>query len=211
MSDIQDLTMVLSAIELTQVRGERRLFSNLSFEVNAGCTLWVRGENGSGKTSLLRTICGLSLPESGQILWNHGNIRELANAYRASLTWVGHLSGVKLDLTPLEHLQFESTRQKHSSGVSLIETLEQIGLQQHTHLPCRFLSQGQLRRVALARLWLSTTPLWILDEPFTALDESGILAVEASIQKHLKQGGVVVIASHRPPDLHPLTVNELVL
>ena len=211
MLNSSNLQAKLSGINLSQVLGARELFSNLMFELQTGEILLVRGANGCGKTSLLRIICGLALPESGTVFWDKKNIHEQPSEYRTILTYVGHRAGVKLDLTPEENLQLVAVNQAQENRLSIETTLDQLGLRKQTHLQCRYLSQGQLRRVALGRLWLSGTLLWVLDEPFTALDDKGITDMEILLEAHTRLGGMVVMASHRVPLLRDATITELVL
>jgi len=211
MLNSSNLQVKLRGVDLAQVLGTRELFSNLMFELQTGEILLVRGANGCGKTSLLRIICGLALPESGTIFWNNKNIHEQPSEYRTILTYVGHRAGVKLDLTAEENLQLVAVNQAQENSLSIETTLDQLGLRRQAHLQCRYLSQGQLRRVALGRLWLSGTLLWVLDEPFTALDDNGTTDMESLLERHAKQGGMVVMASHRVPLLRDVTITELVL
>ena len=211
MLNSSNLQAKLSGVELSQILGARKLFSNLMFEIQTGEVLLIRGANGCGKTSLLRIICGLALPESGVVLWDNKNIHQEPSEYRTILTYVGHRAGVKLDLTPEENLQLAAVNQAQENRLSIETTLDQLGLRKQTHLQCRYLSQGQLRRVALGRLWLSGTLLWVLDEPFTALDDNGIADLETLLETHTRHGGMVVMASHRVPLLRDVTINELVL
>ena len=211
MLNSSNLQAKLSGVELSQILGARKLFSNLMFELQTGEVLLIRGANGCGKTSLLRIICGLALPESGVVRWGNKNIHQEPSEYRTILTYVGHRAGVKLDLTPEENLQLAAVNQAQENRLSIETTLDQLGLRKQTHLQCRYLSQGQLRRVALGRLWLSGTLLWVLDEPFTALDDNGIADLETLLETHTRQGGMVVMASHRVPLLRDVTISELVL
>ena len=151
---------------------ERQLFSDVSVTVKPGSLLAVVGENGSGKTSFLRMLCGLLSPDRGVILWQGKEIRQLKELYSAQLTYVGHLNGIKDELTPVENLKVSACLAgDESSGAIVQKALEAVGLGRSVHrLPTRVLSQGQKRRVTLARLWLSTRPLWLLDEPFASLD-----------------------------------------
>ena len=211
MLNSSNLQAKLSGVELSQILGARKLFSNLMFELQTGEVLLIRGANGCGKTSLLRIICGLALPESGVVRWGNKNIHQEPSEYRTILTYVGHRAGVKLDLTPEENLQLAAVNQAQENRLSIETTLDQLGLRKQTHLQCRYLSQGQLRRVALGRLWLSGTLLWVLDEPFTALDDNGIADLETLLETHTRQGGMVVMASHRVPLLRDVTISELML
>jgi heme exporter protein A len=190
---------MLQAVALSCSRGERRLFSDVNVTVTPGTLLAVVGENGSGKTSLLRMLCSLLSPDRGTILWQGEDIRQLKELYSAQLTYIGHLNGIKDDLTPVENLTISACLAgDESSGALAQDALEAVGLRRSVHrLPTRILSQGQKRRVALARLWLSTRPVWLLDEPFTSLDVAATSYVTQRLQSHLRHGGMVVVATHQ--------------
>lgn len=190
------MTALLSAQGISLVRGERRLFRSLEFALNGGELLLVEGPNGSGKTSLLRLISGLMEPDDGAIRWNGTPIRRIAQDYRAVLVWLAHKTGFKQDLTLVENLRFEQALRPaatHTFG----DVLARLDLAALTALPMRALSAGQQRRVALARLLLSSARLWILDEPFTNLDRDGRALVGELIGSHLAAGGLCVAASHQ--------------
>ncbi len=194
---------MLQAVTLSCRRGERRLFSDLNVKVEPGTLLAVVGENGSGKTSLLRIFSSLLPPEEGSILWDGEDIHQLKELYSGQLTYIGHLNGMKDDLTPVENVM--SAMALAGEACSRIEAqaaLEAIGLKRPIHrLPSKVLSQGQKRRVALARLWLSTRPLWLLDEPFTSLDAASTGVVTQRLHMHLQRGGLAVIVTHQEVDL----------
>jgi len=202
---------MLELVNLGCQRGERRLFSNLSVAINPGKLVAIAGENGSGKTSLLRMLCGFLPPEQGTILWQGKNITEWREMYAAQLTYVGHLNGLKEDLTPVENLQFSATiAGEHLPDGAAREGLEAVGLRAQVHgLPTRVLSQGQKRRVTLARVWLSTRPLWILDEPFAALDERATRLLTQRFQAHVNTGGMVVMATHQEVAIAPHSVQHM--
>ena len=154
---------------LSCVRGDRTLFCDLAFDLEAGELLHLKGENGSGKTTLLRALAGLLLPESGEIRWHGENIRRLREEYSRHLLYLGHLNGIKGDLTAVENLRIAAVLDGFRLTESRAwEVLGEIGLRGHEDLPSKHLSQGQKRRVALARLLVNRASLWILDEPFTA-------------------------------------------
>jgi len=202
---------MLQAVTLSCRRGERRLFSDLTVNVEPGTLLAVVGENGSGKTSLLRIFSSLLPPEEGSILWNGEDIHQLKELYSGQLTYIGHLNGIKDDLTPVENVMSAMTLAGEvCSRIGAQEALAGIGLKPLIHrLPSKVLSQGQKRRVALARLWLSTRPLWLLDEPFTSLDAASTSAVTQRLHAHLQRGGLAVIVTHQEVDLPAERVHRL--
>lgn len=189
---------MLSAQGLSCLRGSRLLFNNVGFELNAGGLLYVLGENGSGKSSLLRMLCGLLTPEEGAVFWNGKKIKEDAESYLSNLTYLGHLNGLKDDLTALENLQTNA----RMAGIQASEqfamaALTAIGIARCAFLPARVLSQGQKRRVALAGLWLANTKLWILDEPFAALDVASVEVLAARLGAHVAEGGMAILTTHQ--------------
>ena len=189
---------MLTAKGLACVRGDRLLFKDLGFVLEAGSLLYVLGENGSGKSSLLRMLCGLLMPEQGEILWAGKSIKRHAEQYLPNLKYLGHLNGLKDDLTALENLQMGAriAGQDVTAAAALV-ALTAIGIARCANLPVRVLSQGQKRRVALAALWLSRSPLWILDEPFAALDVAATEVLAARISEHLAAGGMTILTSHQ--------------
>jgi heme exporter protein A len=189
---------VLTVTGLCCTRGGRSLFKSLAFAVHAGQLLHVQGRNGSGKTTLLRTLCGLLPITSGQINWCGQSLTDLADDYYRDLLYIGHLNAIKDDLTGLENLQIAMRlAEQQPSTAQLQHALTQIGLTHYHDVPCRFLSQGQKKRVALARLALTTAPLWILDEPFTALDYEAVDYVRWQLANHLQTGGLVILTTHQ--------------
>lgn len=192
-----NLKAQLSIHDLACVRDDRILFEGLNFSLEKGQLLHINGHNGSGKTSLLRILCGLSLAESGEIYWQGDPIDNQYDSYLNELNYIGHHPGIKADLSALENLQ---TARAMSSqpllNIDLDEVLDTVGLYGFEDIPARQLSAGQKRRVALARLWVSSAKLWILDEPFTALDKKGIKMVEDKLLEHADNGGIAILTSH---------------
>ncbi len=189
---------MLSVSNLSCSRGDKRLFSGVSFSLQAGQWLHLEGDNGVGKTSLLRLVCGLSALEQGEISWQGQSTVKNPEAFRADLAYLGHQLALKEDLTPLENLQADAAvAGRNLSKQEALTALSQLGLRGREHLPVRVLSQGQKRRTALARLWLSTAKLWILDEPFVALDTAAQNALSAVIHRHLARQGMVLLTSHQ--------------
>jgi heme exporter protein A len=190
---------MLEAVDLTCERGERLLFERLSFTAENGTLLRIAGPNGTGKTSLLRIMCGLLEATAGEIRWKGGNIRRLREEYWKDLVYVGHLNGVKDDLTVRENLRVSvRVAGRHATEPRIAQGLDAVGLAGFEDTMARFLSQGQRRRVALARLYVSeAVPLWILDEPFTALDVRGVANLSALIARHIEGGGTAVLTTHQ--------------
>ncbi len=193
---------MLTATNLACVRGDRRLFADLGFTLESGGRLHVSGENGSGKTSLLRMLCGLSPPEAGEIRWQGETISHLGDEYRKAVLYLGHHNALKEELTAQENLRISAAL----AGVAVedeegVELLGRVGLAGREELPVRFLSQGQKRRVALARLLWSPAPLWVLDEPFVALDSAAVTWLAEIIATHLAAGGMAVLTSHQEVDI----------
>ncbi|MDX1594390.1 MAG: cytochrome c biogenesis heme-transporting ATPase CcmA [Gammaproteobacteria bacterium] len=191
-------------------RGERRLFTALDFAVASGELLHVRGPNGCGKTTLLRALCGLLLPQAGEILWNGEPIRRLAEDYTRDVLYLGHLNGIKHELTGVENLRVAATLDGDRVGDAAIwDALARIGLAGFEDLPTLVLSQGQKKRVALARLFLTGARLWILDEPFVALDVRAVALLESLIVAHVARGGIVVMTTHQEVALTSGTIRTL--
>jgi heme exporter protein A len=186
----------LSAHDLQCIRDDRILFEGLNFSLSPGQVLQVEGHNGSGKTSLLRILCGLTLPAEGQVRWRGEDIQDSRAEYCAQLCYVGHAHGVKGELTPLENLEIACALGPPTNGLGLREALANIGLRGFEEVAARTLSAGQRRRVALARLLVSRAAVWILDEPFTSLDKAGMEYVEHLLDRHARQGGIAVVTSH---------------
>jgi heme exporter protein A len=186
----------LAVEHLQCIRDDRVLFQDLSFELSEGQLLQVEGRNGSGKTSLLRILCGLTLPIEGTVLWKGTDIQKMRSSYWATLAYVGHTQGIKAELTPLENVTIARALGTQPTAADLEEILAQVGLLGFEDVPTRTLSAGQQRRLALARLLTNEAQLWILDEPFTALDKAAINMVEQLLDAHALRGGIAVVTSH---------------
>lgn len=194
---------MLQAIDLECVRGDRCLFQGLEIELGPGQCLHIAGDNGAGKTSLLRILAGLLSPTRGTVLWDGIDITRTREEYGADLAFVGHLNGIKDDLTVLENIRLEAAVRGNDLSVDAARhALARVGLEDFDDMVVRQLSQGQKRRVALARLCgAAPARLWILDEPFNALDARAVDSVYALIEHHLAAGGIVVLTAHQKIDL----------
>ena len=184
------------------MRGDRRLFKGLDFSLAPGTFVQLTGPNGSGKTSLLRILCGLLVPAEGEILWQGANIRSLGEDYFTDVTYLGHRPGVKDELSALENLKISNAvNGVETTTQGALEALQRVGLAGRESLPARFLSEGQRRRVALARLLVCSTRLWLLDEVMTSLDKSAVRLVRYLIEEHLNRGGIAIVATHQDLEL----------
>ena len=206
------LSTGIHARDLTVRRGTEILFKALNFELQGGQLVWLRGSNGSGKTSLLRVIAGLARPDGGELLWGDQALRQ-SEAYRASLVYMGHANALKDDLTAMEALRFLTTVHGRPCPQDRMEAaLRRMGVFHRRKLPVRMLSQGQRRRVALARLVLEDRPgFWVLDEPFDALDDAGLGLVQELFRENVQRGGTVLFTSHIPVRPEGLPLMELSL
>ena len=193
---------MLEVINLTCVRGTRRLFKELNFSAESGELVELRGPNGSGKTSLLRILCGLAMPAAGEVRWNGTAIRSLGEEYFGSVAYLGHQNAVKDELTAIENLRISSAvcgNALHKNEAH--EILKRVGLTQQQNLPARVLSAGQRRRLAMTRLLTSTARLWILDEVLTSLDDTAMNLSREFISGHLKKDGIAIVATHQDLNL----------
>lgn len=200
----------LEAVALSCERDWRMLFEQLSFRLVAGDMLQISGPNGSGKTSLLRLLAGLRQPTAGDILLRGRALGEQRSELARSLLWIGHAAGIKSLLTAEENLAWLCALHTPTSRDAIWQALEAVGLRGFEDVPCHTLSAGQQRRVALARLYLADAPpLWVLDEPFTALDKQGVAQLEGHLAEHCERGGVIVLTTHHSLQYKPATYREL--
>jgi heme exporter protein A len=188
----------VQAENLVLVRGGRRVQDGLSCRVEAGETLVVTGRNGAGKTSLLRALAGFLEPRAGEIRFRlqDGQIISGGDERGPLVGWIGHQDGVKPQLTPVEHLKFHLAFDRRAGDIDA--ALARSGLGPLRDLPAQYLSAGQRRRLAFARLALAMRPLWLLDEPFSALDAEGKMFVRTLMECHCAEGGIVIAATHEP-------------
>ena len=194
----------LEARSVTCTRGVATLFRDVSFSIAAGEWVALRGANGTGKTTLLRCIAGLTRPDSGEVIWNGTATRGDAGAYRGALLYAGHAAGIKDDLSAEENLR--DALQLRGAAVdapALRAALADAGLDKRRHLPARRLSAGQRRRIGLARLALDPAAIWALDEPLTALDDAGQRFFTGLLQRHLARGGLALVATHHAFEIAP--------
>ncbi|NOX08255.1 MAG: cytochrome c biogenesis heme-transporting ATPase CcmA [Gammaproteobacteria bacterium] len=201
---------MLTLKKLSAERGDRHLFSNISLELNEGELLHVHGENGSGKTTLLRMLCGLFQPTEGDILWKGQSIHELREEFAENLLYIGHKGGIKDDLSAIENLTIAlSLNGTPINEEQASNALARMGLTGFEDLPVKLLSQGQKRRVALAQLLLSAATLWILDEPFVALDKDAVTDLQQIIREHIGNKGMVILTTHQEVTLTRGEVKQL--
>jgi heme exporter protein A len=206
----QSSVPMLEARAITCVRGERELFSNLSLQLSPGECLHIRGENGVGKTSLLRLLSGLASPESGEVFWNGIAIKQEASEYHSKLLFLGHRDALKEDLTALENLlMYAAIDDLQIPAEEALASLWKFGLKGREDLPVHYLSAGQKKRVLMARMLTRRAQVWILDEPFNALDTQAGYELQSLIGSHLASGGLVVLTSHQPLAIPNLKVLDL--
>jgi len=194
--------VLLAARDLSIERGDRLLCRGLSFDVGPGELLRIMGENGAGKTSLLRALAGLARYSWEGALESDGvSLRSDALAHQRRILYLGHDPAVKALLSPRENLAWHLAAEPHWDAPAIAAALVRVGLAGFEDEPCHALSQGQRRRVNLARLHLTRRPLWLLDEPFTAIDVDGVASLGACLLAHLQAGGAVILTSHQPLEL----------
>jgi heme exporter protein A len=189
----------LQVLNASCERGGRSLFAPTSFSLQPGQVLHLQGDNGAGKTSLMRALCGLSPLSQGQVLWNGQPVQEVREIFLRQVFYLGHALGLKDELSALENLQAATAiAGQPLDAASAASALKAQGLASRMHLPLRVLSQGQKRRVALARLQVSAARVWLLDEPMVALDSAAQHALTTLLQTHIQQGGMLLFTSHQP-------------
>ncbi len=188
---------MLEAVNVACVRGDRPLFSGLSFTLNPGDLMHVIGPNGRGKTTLLRTVCGLTRPAEGEVRWHGTPIRQAGDAYFSELLYVGHLNGIQYELTLVENLQALACLAGEADRERCIDALARLGLAAYRDFPAKILSQGQKRRLALARLLVLRRRLWVLDEPLSALDVATTEMMTELFAEHLEADGMILLTSHQ--------------
>lgn len=203
---------MLEVTNLSCTRGEHVLFSGLNFGLSAGELLQVQGENGSGKTTLLRTLCGFIQPYAGEVRWCGQPLRDLDEEYHTQMVYLGHMNAIKDDLSALENLRISSTLSGCAvDDVGAVEALGYMGLHGRETFLVKLLSQGQQRRVALARLLINKAPLWILDEPLAALDVSAVGMVKELIRVHIANQGMVIFTTHQALEISGVETRYLKL
>lgn len=202
---------MFKATGLECVKGYDSLFKDVSFSLAEGEVMQIQGTNGSGKTSLLRILTGMSQPEAGEIFWNDKNICDDRESYNENLIYIGHFNGLKAELSALENLQLSRQYLSQTNDTTTESAIEAVGLSGFEHILAHQLSAGQKRRVALARLYLNTAPLWILDEPTTAIDVDGVKTFEKIIEAHALNGGMVILTAHQALDFGKANMRSLSL
>lgn len=208
MENNEDLLVVS---KLSYGRGDAVLFKEFNVHLSSGQLLEIMGRNGSGKTTLLRIICGFIEPDAGEIRWRGRDIHTYTSEYQRDVSYVGHLNGIKLGLTPFENLTVDYALSVQPEGISLLDVLEKFGLAQYKDIPAQKLSSGQRRRLALARLQISGTYLWLLDEPYTSLDEEAKTLLGELLHQHLHSGGAAIMASHDFVPMDNVSIKRIVL
>ncbi|WP_392343918.1 cytochrome c biogenesis heme-transporting ATPase CcmA [Pseudoalteromonas prydzensis] len=187
---------------VTCIKQDRCLFADLNFRLKSGQIMQLAGPNGAGKTSLLRIIAGFSAPDEGQVMWQGESIAKNYDEFARELLFIGHKTGVNNQLSAIENLRFWLQIQGYDTDQELYSLLAKIGLVGLEDVPVRTLSAGQQRRVALIRLWLNDAKLWVLDEPFTALDKAGVAFLQQRFLTHLEQGGAILLTTHQDLTTH---------
>lgn len=203
---------MMEVINLGCLRGDRQLFKDLNFSAQAGELIELRGANGSGKTSLLRILCGLATPAAGEVRWQGKNIRSLGEEYHRDVAYLAHQNGMKDEFSAIENLRISSAVNGHALGRDQAQQiLGRIGLSRQSNLPSRSLSAGQRRRLALARLLTTEATVWMLDEVLTSLDDAAVKLSGEFIDEHLRNGGIAIIATHQELNLSAPRVQRIEL
>ena len=200
---------MLTAHDVTCIRGQRVLFTDLNLTISAGEILHIQGSNGSGKTSLLRILCGTAQPDKGTVLWHSEDIRTSRSTYWEHLSYIGHNDGIKLELTPSENLSCLAAIKGFAADSQIDLALTQSGLSRDRDIPCIHLSAGQRRRVAIAWLFMTQASIWILDEPLTAIDQDGIDIARNRFSQHLQDGGLIVLTGHQHVQIEDRKIKTL--
>jgi len=197
MSNSSTTAPMLETRSLECVRDDRLLFSDLTIKLAAGEVLQIEGANGSGKTSLLRILCGLRLADEGEVLWQGEEVADVREDYYANMIYIGHLPCIKGDLTTMENIRsLLDTRSRSASDDEIEQALAKVGLAGFDDVVSKALSSGQRRRILLAFLQLARAKLWIMDEPLTALDVQGVALVESMLMEHRETGGSAIFTTH---------------
>lgn len=206
MENLYSFTGKLAVKNLSCWRNEQALFQGLNLSLTPKNILFLQGKNGSGKTSLLRILCGFRLPDEGEITWGDKSVSSMPE-YFENISYVGHKNGIKDELTVEENLNLMRSMAT-ASNIKTEDVLKQIGLFKRSDVLARQLSAGQKRKLALARLMMTENSFWILDEPFTSLDATTVKFFEQLIKQHITRGGMLILTSHHDIDLSGLSVNH---
>ncbi|MFT6028872.1 MAG: heme exporter protein A [Oleiphilaceae bacterium] len=205
------MLFMLRVSELSCERDDRILFHDLNYDFPEGKIIQLEGQNGAGKTTLLRILAGLYGGFSGNVFWKGCSFNSVKIEFNQKLLFIGHKSAIKLTLSPIENLKFLIGLQQSFSEECLFEALDRVGLYGYENIPCRNLSAGQQRRVALARLYLSKASIWILDEIFTAIDKQGVAQLEQFLSDKAQEGITIILTTHHQlslTDYHILNIGH---
>ena len=192
----------LEVDNISCIKGDHELFSRFSFSFLSGHSYHVVGENGAGKTSFLKILCGIARPDSGSITWSESDIHQDIENYLPNLLYIGHKNAVKSELSVIENISFSSNLHISKTGVTLLDVIDQCELTGYEDVPCKYLSLGQTRRVAISRLLIESASIWLLDEPINGLDLKGVELFIKLVNRHTHDGGIVIFTSHQLLDLN---------